>query len=238
MAVVMGWIMWIGWRVGGLFVPLSAADAPTQSQLYLITFESTWSAQTHPHPEDAFPDNAHFSPLIGALHNGDVSFWRPGGLASPGIEQMAETGGVSLLRDEIDAALAGGTVHVQLSGIGLADTPGSVTLGLLNVPRAFDRVTLVTMIAPSPDWFVGVSGLSLLDEDGAWVDQRTVVLDPYDAGTDSGADYTAANADTQPPEPIHNLSGSAPFSQQPIGTLTFERVVTARPLFLPIVRRP
>jgi serine/threonine protein kinase len=36
-------------------------------------------------------------------------------------------------------------------------------------------VTLVSMVAPSPDWFVGVGGLPLL-QDGQWVDELVVPL--------------------------------------------------------------
>ena len=41
-----------------------------------------------------------------------------------------------------------------------------MTLNDVAVTTDHPRVTLVTMIAPSPDWFVGVSGLSLLDASG------------------------------------------------------------------------
>ncbi|WP_425153537.1 hypothetical protein [Candidatus Palauibacter sp.] len=73
----------------------------------------------------------------------------------------------------------------------------------------------------SPDWFVGVSGLSLRDDDGDWVEELEVVLYPLDAGTDSGPAYTSANDDTRPKEPIRGLQGERPFSDEPIGTFTF-----------------
>ena len=54
------------------------------------------------------------------------------------------------------------------------------------------------MLAPSPDWFVGVSALSLLAEDGAWKEREQVMLRLYDAGTDDGATFTAAERQQQP----------------------------------------
>ena len=36
------------------------------------------------------------------------------------------------------------------------------------------------MVAPSPDWFVGVSALSLLAEDGTWKEREEVALRVYD----------------------------------------------------------
>jgi hypothetical protein len=82
------------------------------------------------------------------------------------------------------------------------------------------------MVAPSPDWFVGVAGLSLL-EDGAWVQERSVDLYPWDAGTDSGATYRAADRVTAPPQPIQRLTGppvSTGSSVAPMGRFVFRRL--------------
>jgi hypothetical protein len=81
------------------------------------------------------------------------------------------------------------------------------------------------MIAPSPDWFVGVSGLCLC-EGNAWADSVIVDLFPYDAGTDGGTTYLSPDRDTDPPDPISRIEGS-PFAVDgevaPLGTLTFVR---------------
>ena len=47
-----------------------------------------------------------------------------------------------------------------LSGDNLRGSPGSTQFEF-EVSRDYPLVTLVTMVAPSPDWFVGVSALSL-----------------------------------------------------------------------------
>ena len=52
------------------------------------------------------------------------------------------------------------------------------------------RVTLLTMVAPSPDWFVGVSGLLLLNSEGRWLRSHDVDLYPWDAGTEDGDEFT------------------------------------------------
>ena len=194
--------------------PPTAATTAT----YRVVFEATWSASTHP---TNFPGGAHFSPLIGAVHNDSVTFWARDGAASPGIESMAETGGTSALAAEIRAQVPGGALAV-INGSGIR-SPGSTTIQAITLREDFPRVTLVTMIAPSPDWFVGVSGLSLRDDEGNWVGEREVILYPYDAGTDSGPNYTSANDDTQPKEPIRSVRGEHPFSDEPIGTFTFTR---------------
>ena len=183
---------------------------------YRVVFDATWSASTHP---TNFPGGAHFSPLIGAVHNDSVTFWVLEGVATPGIESMAETGGTATLAAEVRAEIPGEALAV-INGSGTR-SPGGATIQTVTLREDFPLITLVTMIAPSPDWFVGVSGLSLRDDDGDWVEELEVVLYPLDAGTDSGPAYTSANDDTRPKEPIRGLQGERPFSDEPIGTFTF-----------------
>ena len=192
---------------------------------YRVTFTSTWTAATHP---TNFPSGPHFSGLVGATHNEEIHIWELGALASDGIEQMAETGGTSRLGVEIEELIAAGTAHARLSGSNLPTSPASVTLDFDIVP-SHPYVTLVSMLAPSPDWFVGVSGLSLLDEDGAWKESETVMLLLYDAGTDDGATFTSGNADSDPAQPISRLSsesGDTDFTagEPPVGTFVFEKL--------------
>jgi hypothetical protein len=192
---------------------------PAGPATYTVTFDAFWSAVTHP---DDFPPNPHFSPLVGATHNTDVVFWEPGELASEGIESMAETGGTEILRSEIDAA--GPSVGSTLLDSGLNPSPGTLSFSFEITPD-YPLVTLVTMVAPSPDWFVGVAGLNLLDN-GQWQDRVEVELFVYDAGTDSGPSYTSENADTDPADPIARIE-AAPFvvsgSVASVGTFTFVR---------------
>lgn len=166
--------------------------ASFSSATYRVVFESSWSPQTHPTAN--FPSNAHFSPLIGGVHNANVSFWTSGGLASAGIEAMAELGATGALSAEVQTAIDAADALAIVQGNGLGTSTGTVSIEQLLVNTNFPLVTLTSMIAPSPDWFVGVSGLSLLDEQGQWVQERQVVLFPYDAGTDSGSGYTAVDA--------------------------------------------
>ena len=52
----------------------------------------------------AVPSGEHFTTLIGAVHNGSVTFWSSGGTASAGIEAVAELGTTGTFKSEIDAA--------------------------------------------------------------------------------------------------------------------------------------
>jgi hypothetical protein len=215
--------------VGTLVLALVAGTVPSQlcAQLideveYTVVFEATWSEVTHP---DDFPPNPHFSGLIGGTHNDQVAFWEVGGLASPGMETMAETGSKTLLTAEINDAILEGTAEAVISGGGISPSPGSVSKDFV-ITVDFPLVTLVSMVAPSPDWFVGTSGISLI-EDGYWVAEKVVTLWPFDAGTDSGEGYTSANQDTDPQEPINLITDGPLGNGVPLGTFTFTLLTVA-----------
>jgi hypothetical protein len=167
---------------------------------YTVTFAATWSATSHPVD---FPSNAHFSGLIGATHKDNVVFWRENALASPGIQNMAETGGKNPLGLEVDSAIVAGSARFKLSGSGISISPGQVGLEF-TISEDRPLVTLVSMIAPSPDWFVGVADLPLRDASG-WIDSVEVDLYGWDAGTDDGTTYTSPNAASMPHVPIFPL---------------------------------
>lgn len=195
--------------------------APAQAR-YRVTFESTWSASSHP---TDFPDTAHYSGLIGGTHTAGATFWQAGAAASEGIQLMAERGRKTPLDMEVMNAIAAGTAEFVLSGPALDVSPGTTSMEF-DVSQSFPLVTLVTMVAPSPDWFTGVSGL-LLFVNGQWLDEHTVELFPYDAGTDSGVSYESANEVTDPRGIVARLEGypvAAGDAVAPFGTFTFSRM--------------
>lgn len=216
------------WLLAGLTIVAAAGagqahDAPTvQVARYEVTFEATWSDGTHP---TDFPSSAHFSGLIGGTHDSTVEFWRAGDFASEGIRLMAERGSKFPLSQEVERAIGAGSANTVLSGGNLGRSPGAVNLQF-DISQRFSLVTLVTMVAPSPDWFVGVSGLALF-ENGQWVEERRVSLDPYDAGTDSGITYGSPDLPTVPRAPIARITGypmAAAGRVAPFGTFTFRRI--------------
>lgn len=210
---------------GGVATPSpTPSSTPAATARYVVQFDTAWSQSTH--PQD-FPSNPHFSGLIGATHDARVRFWVPGQNASDGIRQMAERGSKSPLSDEIESAINAGSAKFLLSGGGIANSPGGVSLEFM-VSREHPLVSLVSMLAPSPDWFVGVRDLSLVDTaKGQWVDELTAPLFPWDAGTDSGATYASADLETRPRGVITSLTG-APFavngSVAGIGVMRFRRI--------------
>ena len=183
---------------------------------------ATCRAATHP---GDFPGNPHFSDLIGGTHTSAIVFWREVELASVGIRRMVEEGLTSALQTEVQAAIDAGSAQYVLSGPNLSTSPASTSMEFA-ITTGFPLVTLVTMVAPSPDWFVGVAGVPLL-ENGAWRDEVRIDLAPWDAGTDRGTTYDAPNDPATPPIPIFRITGF-PFavggSVASMGTFTFKRI--------------
>ena len=84
------------------------------------------------------------------------------------------------------------------------------TFAVFRVDSDHHLVSLVSMIYPSPDWFVGVSGLELCLSNGSWAEQKVLNLYPYDAGTDTGPTYTSADQPTIPREAIRRIKPNQP----------------------------
>ncbi len=195
---------------------------------YRLTVDNTWSELTHP---GAFPPDAHFSWLGGATHSSAVSIWNDGELASPGVVQMAETGATTILMGEVSSAVTAGAAGGALNWMHWFCPSGTThsSCGSLvvefEVDDAFPLVTLVSMLGPSPDWFVGVSGLPLHDGTG-WLNTVVVDLFPYDGGTREQNLFSLFGPLTSPPDPVSLITTMSGQLVGPgtLGTFTFERL--------------
>ena len=182
---------------------------------YDIVFTSVWNATDH----GTLPGGPHWSRLVGANHNSNVTFLEMGQIATQGIEDVAELGNNSAFNSEVTTSIGNGNTEQYINGSSLGSATGTITISNLDVSEDYPLLTLVSMIAPSPDWMIAVNGVELR-ESGNWKSLIEIDLFPYDAGTDSGASYEAGNADTNPQDPISSLRNVAPFGDAKIGTLT------------------
>ncbi len=188
------------------------------SATYSITFNATWSNTTHP---NHYPNRAHFSKLVAVSHNSDVEFWELDGLSSLGVQNIAELGANSVFKSEVDQARALDRANTYIESIELLNLPDSTTM-IIEIDKDYPLLTALSMIAPSPDWFVGVNNISLV-QNNEWVNELTLPLLALDAGTDSGVDFTSANSVTNPKQPIQYLDfGSS--SLNTFGELVIKRV--------------
>ncbi|XP_069946228.1 spondin-1-like isoform X2 [Cherax quadricarinatus] len=176
---------------------------------YEVTFEGLWSRHTH--PKD-FPTNewlTHFSDIIGASHSADYRVWEYGGFASDGLRQVAEWGSTRALESELKRQSDHIRTIIKARGLWYPNVNGK-TFAVFRVDNRHHLMSLVSMLGPTPDWIVGVSALELCLRNCTWVDQKSLNLYPWDAGTDSGITYESTNAPTIPREKIRRITNNYP----------------------------
>ena len=194
---------------------------PTAPAEYTVIVKSTWTRVSHPFE---YPSDAHFSGMIGASHNAKYSIFAIGRRPTPGLERLSEEGKHSPLDTEIRTAIDQGNALMLFESGGIKNWKDSM-VATVRVDPAHPLVSVVNMIAPSPDWFTGASGITLADN-GAWITRRTVTLYAYDSGGDDGTTYNARDKDTNPKKPTTRaanrhfvINGRV----KPVATVTFVR---------------
>ncbi|KZN30637.1 spondin domain-containing protein [Pseudoalteromonas luteoviolacea] len=171
----------------------STPPAASATATYELTFTRTWDAQTFP---TNYPSGTHFSPVIGLTHNEQGRIFQRGESASAGIISMAETGSKAALKTEISNIQNLGYSNYLIDESGISGNSQSVSM-TFEASQNFSLLSVVSMVAPSPDWFIGIDSLALFN-DGQWVMEQTIQLKVYDAGSDSGVTFNSANQETDP----------------------------------------
>lgn len=206
----------------------TGALPPSPVAHYRLSVVNSWSEATHP---GAVPFDAHFSWFGGATHDDTWHLWALGEFTSPGMTQMAEIGPTDILLSEVQAAINGGQAWSPLSWQHWFCPPSTMMpecgqkIVEFDISLEFPLVTLVSMVGPSPDLFVGVSGLPLL-VDGQWVEEQVIDIRPFDGGTRSDKDFSMNGTLQEPPLPISKIKSLAdhPIGPGTLGTMTFERL--------------
>jgi hypothetical protein len=177
-------------------------------------------------PEEGVPARPHWSRLIAFAHSARYELFRDGDTASSGFALVATNGRVSVLEAELAEGRRRGRVGAHVVLPGLSSGTGVFDFEL-ELDQRRSRIAFATMLAPSPDWVSGVSGINMRDEAGNWQDTVRVPLWVWDAGADSGAAFDADNALTQPRQSVRLLVHPAfltPEGMQPIGHATFRKL--------------
>ena len=179
----------------------------TSTAEYTITFIGAWSEENNGR---ALPGGAHLTTLAGATHTADYTIWKVGGLATVGVESIAEDGNISTLRTEVNAQINStpSTADQFISILG--GGPSFTSTKDITASSAFPYISLLSMVAPTADWFVGTSAISLLHDDGEWKDEITHDLRVYDAGTEQDVKlFDRDNVAESPHKLISRLVGNA-----------------------------
>ncbi len=183
---------------------------------YDISFTSIWNATDH----TSVPGGAHWSDLIGATHSTANEFVELGVNATQGIQDVAESGSNTEITNEInDAVTAGNADQLLQQSFSPSAAISTATLSNVEVSENFPLLTLVSMIAPSPDWFIAINSLNLRNVTNTdWKDTFSLDVFAYDAGTDDGSDYTSSNSPNSSVG-VFMITGP-PINGNKMGTLT------------------
>jgi len=191
---------------------------------YDISLTTIWNSTDH----TSVPANAHWSPLAGATHknlNDLLEFGETAPMTN-GIKEVAETGGTTNFEAEVNAQITAGNADQYLhQGFSpFAGNNSNASFTNVSVSENFPLITLVSMVAPSPDWFIAINNLNLRSgnnpDSNGWENTFTINVFVYDAGTDDGTDYGSGNTPSSPRQPIAMVTGM-PINGNRMATITF-----------------
>lgn len=188
---------------------------------YQVTIVSNWNVMDHV----SVPGNAHFSPVVSVAHNEKYQLLSIGGMATEGLQELAETGRTGLIVREIQVAMQTGKIgNLVVTQNQFVKDQLRQTFTVTVTPET-PYLSFVTMIAPSPDWIVGLSKVRLFDRETGF-SKGTVqpqALYAIDAGTengDFGGNFSINNESTTPRQRIGFFSKSAKGFTAPFAYVT------------------
>ncbi|XP_043219082.1 spondin-2-like [Amphibalanus amphitrite] len=180
------------------------ACAPGKLVVYKAVIKTFWSKERFPKQYPLWRPPAQFSKFLGVTHNSSVYLYREGQEASPALKLFAELGDASGLESTAQGA------EGILDQFTAPKVPGEgSTQTHVFVDGTHSKVSLISKIVPSPDWFIGVDSVDLC-EHGHWVDTLDIQLYPMDAGTDQGLAFTSPNWESVPAEPVYQITPRRP----------------------------
>ena len=119
----------------------------------------------------------YFTPLLLAAHAPENHLFQAGSQASANLQSMAEGGDISGLVADMQA-LGADIIQDPVGGL-LA--PGATAMSSFSTATGNSALSIVAMLLPTNDGFVGLDGMSLPLAAGSY----TYYLNAYDAGTET-----------------------------------------------------
>jgi hypothetical protein len=146
----------------------------------------------------------YFTPLAVVAHTPDASLFELGETASPELQQMAEGGSI----DGIAAIGSSISADVLANPAGGLLGPANTASGELSTTEGNTVLSVVAMILPTNDGFVGLDNWTIPTEPGTY----TLYLNAYDAGTEANDELRGGGAPGVPgmpvPPPLEDLIGT------------------------------
>lgn len=188
--------------------PASSFGEPCQPDkltVYKVVLHTFWARDIFPKHYPDWRPPAQWSKVFGRSHDKSFTLFRLGERSSAGVKEFAETA----RSDTLEAQSQGeGGVYDEFNAPPIATGSGRTEAEFF-VDGNHSRVSLISRIIPSPDWFIGIDGFDLC-VNGNWLDSITIEVDPIDAGTDNGFTFTAPNWPTEPQGVAYRITSRYP----------------------------
>lgn len=173
------------------------------SREYSVAFDAVWTKKSH---KQAYVKEAHWSPMVVASHTKKGAMWSKGKKASKGVVVVAETGSPVLLMEELAKKKDKYDILDFAKADGPIDTGSGQQIIPVKVGKGANLVSVISMIAPSPDWFIGADSVSLC-VNGQWVENKEVKLFAYDGGSDRGTKFKSKDKKEKKQKKIKAIKG-------------------------------
>ncbi|XP_018565366.1 spondin-2 [Anoplophora glabripennis] len=204
---------------------------PDKLTVYKVVLHTFWSRDAFPKHYPDWRPPAQWSKVFGRSHDKSFTLFRLGQKSSAGVKSFAETGRSDLLEEQSQGE---GGIYDEFNAPPIISGVGRTEAEFF-VDGNHSRVSLISRIVPSPDWFIGIDSFDLC-VNGNWIDSITIEVDPIDAGTDNGFTFTAPNWPTDPQGEAYRITAHYPAHPAgsffypylkrlpPIGTFQFIKV--------------
>lgn len=193
-----------------------------QSQNYLVTLVSNWNKEDHL----KLPGGAHFSKPAVVHHKSDYTLIPFGGQATPGLEELAELGQTGEIEEEFEQKMRTGFIisYSIFPAMHLSDrTSMQFTI---SVTASAPYFSMASMIAPSPDWIIGIDSLPLYDKEKGFSSgverQALYAISAGTEGKDTAGNFTLSDNAPDPVKHVKSLKEVSGF-EEPFAYITIEK---------------
>ncbi|XP_046648077.1 spondin-1-like isoform X1 [Daphnia pulicaria] len=178
---------------------------PDRLTVYRVTLNTFWNPRNFPKHYPQWRPPAQWSKLVGRSHNKSYTLYRLHQKATEGLKLFAENG----RSDYLDTQSQGeGGIYDEFNAPPITSGEGKTEADFF-VDGNHSRVSLISKLVPSPDWFIGIDSLDLC-VNSKWLDSISIEVGVVDAGTDNGFSFTSPNWPTEPQEMIRHLTTNFP----------------------------
>lgn len=191
------------------YTPIFSACSGTRD--YNITFQFEWTKNLDPdQPTEPIPP-VGFTTIRCAAHNENYQLWKKGVKPSLAIAQLVDQKNPSAekLLEDIDSAKNPNVFNQSISDEQVHEPTEQVTLTLtVNGDKQFTKISCISLITPSPGWFVGLSSFETCQDSGRFVETSTRALAAWTSGIYEDFEYVADEyTKNDPVLPVTQLLG-------------------------------